>query len=79
MAGVGARALQQAFQHHLGTTPTAYLRRVRLQHAHQELRAAAPGAVTIAEVARRWGFTPPRFSVYYRAAYGRPPSKTLRG
>jgi AraC-like DNA-binding protein len=78
-AHVTPRAVQLAFRRHLDTTPTAYLRGVRLAQAHQELRAAGPGdGVTVTEVAARWGFTPSRFTERYRAAYGVLPSSTLR-
>jgi AraC-like DNA-binding protein len=80
VVGVGPRALQGAFRRHLDTTPLTYLRRVRLERAHEQLRAANPGAgVTVADVARRWGFTHPgRFSGEYRAAFGQAPSRVLR-
>ncbi|MCO8272143.1 AraC family transcriptional regulator [Actinoplanes sp. TRM 88003] len=76
-AGVGIRALQTAFRRHLGVTPMAYLRRVRLDHVHRELRA---GGVTVQDSARRWGFANlGRFAAEYRAEYGETPSQTLRG
>jgi transcriptional regulator GlxA family with amidase domain len=76
---VTLRAVQHAFQRHLGTTPTAYLRRVRLDRARQELRAASPAHVTVTEIANRWGFSSPsRFTAHYRAAYGELPRDTLR-
>ncbi|PTA45530.1 AraC family transcriptional regulator [Micromonospora sp. RP3T] len=79
--GVGARGLQAAFQRHDGRSPTAYLRRVRLERAHRDLLAAEPGGgETVAGIARRWGWTSPgRFAAAYRDAYGRPPRETLRG
>ncbi|QFZ19600.1 helix-turn-helix domain-containing protein [Saccharothrix syringae] len=79
-AFVTARALQYAFHRHLGITPMAYLRRVRLSGAHQELRDATPGdGVTVTAVATRWGFANAgRFAVTYRDAYGHAPSSTLR-
>ena len=78
-ACVTARAVQIAFRRHLDTTPMAYLRRVRLDQAREELRAAEPGA-TVTIIAARWGFaSPSRFTVDYRAAYGELPSHTLRG
>jgi AraC-like DNA-binding protein len=77
-ARVTIRTLQLAFRRHLDTTPTAYLRRVRLELAHRELQAADPGATSIAAVAARWGFgSHSRFSSQYRAAFGRSPSATL--
>jgi AraC-like DNA-binding protein len=78
-ARVSRRAVQQAFRRHLGTTPTAYLRRVRLDGAHRELEAAEPRTLTVTEVAYRWGFcSPSRFTERYRAAFGVTPSETLR-
>jgi AraC-like DNA-binding protein len=74
-AGVGARRLQIAFQETLGTTPTAYHRRVKLEHARADL-AAGVGSVTA--VAYRWGFNHPgRFSTQYASAFGESPSHTL--
>lgn len=56
-ARVSRRAVQQSFRRHLDTTPTGYLRRVRLDAAHRELLDAAPGeGLTVTEVAYRWGF-----------------------
>ena len=79
-AYVTPRALQLAFRRHLDTTPLAYLRQVRLQHAHQDLAQASPGdGTTVTTVSYRWGFpSPSRFAASYRAAYGVPPSDTLR-
>lgn len=80
-AGIGVRALQQAFLQHLGTTPTAHLQQVRLGRAHADLVAADPGAGdTVGAVARRWGFSHlGRFADAYRARFGVLPSVTLRG
>jgi AraC-like DNA-binding protein len=80
-ACVTVRAVQLAFRRHLDTTPMAYLRRVRLEHAHAELGAADPrGGLTVTTVAARWGFpSPSRFTTYYRRAYGVTPSHTLHG
>jgi AraC-like DNA-binding protein len=79
-AGVGPRALQLAFARHLGCSPMAHVRRVRLECAHRELQAADPTTGdTVAAIARRWGFAKTdRFAAAYRAAYGAPPSHTLR-
>ncbi|WP_055478765.1 AraC family transcriptional regulator [Sphaerimonospora mesophila] len=78
-AGVGARALRDGFRRHLDTTPTAYLREVRLERARAELRAHGPDTTTVADVARRWGFVDPgRFSRAYRRHFGESPSRTLR-
>jgi AraC-like DNA-binding protein len=79
-AHVTIRAIQLAFRRHLDTTPSAYLRRVRLDHAHRQLYTANPGdGVTVTEIATRWGFaSPSRFAAHYRDTYGVLPSHTLR-
>lgn len=78
-AHVTIRAVQLAFRRHLGTTPMAYLRRVRLEHAHRQLLAADPARESVAAISYRWGFASPgRFAAYYREAYGTLPSHTLR-
>jgi AraC-like DNA-binding protein len=80
-AGVGVRALQQGFARHTGTTPTGWLRRVRLDRAHAELSAADPASgLTVAAVAARRGFAHPgRFARTYAEAFGESPGDTLRG
>jgi AraC-like DNA-binding protein len=77
---VSIRAVQLAFRRHLDTTPMAYLRRVRLDHAHRALVAADPRHTTVAAVAARWGFANhSRFTAIYSATYGVLPRETLRG
>lgn len=79
-AHVSVRAVQLAFRRHLDTTPMAYLRRVRLDHAHRALMAADPQHTTVAAVAARCGFANhSRFTALYRETYGVLPSTTLRG
>lgn len=80
VARTSVRSLQAAFAEHIGMSPTAYLRRVRLARAHQDLRAAQPGdGRTVADIAYRWGFGHvPRFAAAYRERYGVPPSQALR-
>lgn len=78
-ACVTPRAVQLAFRRQLDTTPLAYLRQVRLQHARQQLEDASPGdGTTVTRTAIDWGFAnPSRFAEHYRAAYGELPSYTL--
>ncbi|MFI7388278.1 helix-turn-helix transcriptional regulator [Streptomyces sp. NPDC049813] len=80
-AHVTVRGLQYAFRCHLDTTPLAYLRRVRLSLAHQDLVGADPSrGATVTSVAAAWGFYHPgRFAAHYRAAYGYSPHRTLAG
>ena len=76
-AGVSIRAVQLAFRRHLGTTPTAYLRRVRLDHARDELRAGPSGEDVLPALTSRWGFAnTSRFTHHYRAAFGETPDET---
>jgi AraC-like DNA-binding protein len=76
---VSTRTVQHTFRRHLDTTPTAYLRRVRLDRAHRDLRAADPTrGDTVTAIAHRWGFlNTGRFTTTYRSAYGHPPRHTL--
>lgn len=77
-ARIGVRALQLAFRKHRDTTPLEYLRRVRIELAHRDLQDGDPTRGDT--VAARWGFVNhSAFSMEYRRAYGRPPSRTLRG
>lgn len=80
-AGVGPRALQEAFRQNLDTTPLAHLRSVRLDRAHEDLTTSDPAdGRTVAAIAARWGFgNPGRFAAAYRQRFGRAPSDTLRG
>ncbi|OBG29512.1 hypothetical protein A5764_21100 [Mycobacterium sp. 852002-51057_SCH5723018] len=76
---VSVRGLQQGFQRHLGISPMAYLREVRLRRAHQDLLESDPLTVTVALVAHRWGFTNlGRFAAAHAARYQEPPLKTLQ-
>jgi AraC-like DNA-binding protein len=78
-AGVTGRALQSAFRRYYDSTPVGYLRLARLERAYRELRDADPAAgVTVAAVARRWGWaSPSRFAAAYQRRFGEPPSQTL--
>jgi AraC-like DNA-binding protein len=73
------RAVQYLFRRQLDTTPTEYVRRVRLHRAHDELIAAAPSNSTVTQIAQRWGFAHTgRFAVLYRQTYGQSPHTTLK-
>ncbi|WP_422749259.1 helix-turn-helix domain-containing protein [Mycobacterium sp. WMMD1722] len=68
------------FRRHLGVTPMAHLRQLRLRRAHQELVDADPAQTTVGRVAARWGFArPASFAVFYRTCYAQSPHVTLRG
>ncbi|TNC22274.1 AraC family transcriptional regulator [Amycolatopsis alkalitolerans] len=77
-AGVSVRALQKAFREQLDSSPSEYLRGVRLQRVHDELSVARSDATTVREIASRWGITHDgRFSAIYRERFGEPPRQTL--
>lgn len=80
-SGASGRALRHAFTRQYSVTPSGYLRRVRLERAHEELVAADPGhGATVAAIARTWGWaSPSQFAAAYRRRFGVPPSQTLRG
>jgi AraC-like DNA-binding protein len=78
-AGVAVRSLQASFRRYTGSTPMHFLRQVRLHRVRAELAAADPGTTTVAQVALGWGVGHlGRFSGTYAAAFGEPPSATLR-
>jgi AraC-like DNA-binding protein len=80
-AGTSPRALQAAFLRAHDCTPMAYLRRLRLEHAHRDLEAACPSrGDTVTTIAQRWGFSNPgRFATAYHLRFRVHPSTTLRG
>lgn len=61
-------------------TPMSYLRQLRLQRVHNELRRSEPTDTTVTDTAHRWGFTHlSRLAQLYQQRYGQSPSPTLRG
>ncbi|GAA4681073.1 AraC family transcriptional regulator [Frondihabitans cladoniiphilus] len=78
-AGLSVRGLQQSFARQLDTTPTAYVRSVRLDRTREDLQLASPNSTTVAEIAQKWGFVHlGRFSAAYTERFGEYPSTTLR-
>jgi AraC-like DNA-binding protein len=76
---VSVRTLQEGFQRHLGMSPMAYVRVVRLRRAHRDLRSADPSNCTVAAIAHRWGFTHlGRFATAHKTTYGQTPLQALR-
>jgi AraC-like DNA-binding protein len=76
---VSVRGLQQGFRRHMGVSPMAYLREVRLRRAHHCLLESDPSVTSVASVAHRWGFTNVgRFAAAHTARYDEPPAATLR-
>lgn len=76
--GVSVRSLQLGFRESRQTTPSAFLRQVRLEAAHRALKGGAP-SVSVTDVALESGFAHiGRFSAAYKAAFGEAPHTTLR-
>jgi len=76
--GVSLRSLEAGFREWRQTTPTEYLRKVRLDAARAELLAPS-ASTTVTSVALANGFFHlPRFSAYYRSAFDETPGQTLR-
>lgn len=74
-ACVSARSLLRLFREHLGQSPGAYLRQVRLDQARAELKRG--DALTVRALAQRWGFqNAGKFSQAYRARFGESPGET---
>jgi transcriptional regulator GlxA family with amidase domain len=76
--GISLRSLQAGFRQWRETTPTAFLRRVRLQLVRDELLRSGQEA-NVTAVALQHGFSHlGRFSAQYRLIFGEDPSVTLR-
>jgi AraC-like DNA-binding protein len=75
---VSVRTLQEGFQRHLGMSPMAYVREVRLRRAHRDLRSTDPAHNTVAAIAHRWGFTHlSRFAAAHKKMFGTTPRQAL--
>lgn len=76
-AEMSVRGLQAAFQRAHGTSPLSYLRRIRLQMAHDLLSTAV--VTSVAEAARSVGISHlGRFASNYQAEFDELPRHTLR-
>lgn len=79
VSGVSARTLFKGFRDFRGTGPMAYLKSVRLDHAHQDL-AASGSRRSVTAVAHAWGFAHlGHFARDYKRRFGELPSTTRRG
>ena len=76
VAGVGLRTIQATFKKHRGYSPQEFLKSIRLDEAHRQLRSGHPSRVI--DVAYECGFTKlSRFSADYAKRFGELPSKSL--
>lgn len=78
-AGISVRALQDKFRREMGQTPVKFIIDQRLARVHDDLRSPGTAALSIAEIAQRWGFVHiSDFGQRYRRAYRQTPSETRR-
>ena len=74
-ACVSVSSLLRQFNEHVGQSPGAFLRQVRLDRARAELRKGWAGSVR--ELAQRWGFqSAGKFSAAYVRRFGERPSES---
>ena len=79
MLGVSETTLRTYCQTYLGMSPSRYIYLRRMQAARRALRGHDPVKATVAEVARRHGFSSlGHFAAAYRALFGELPSATRR-
>ncbi|MGH3653083.1 AraC family transcriptional regulator [Glutamicibacter sp.] len=77
--GVATRTLQVAVARELDSTPSAQLRKARLERARTLLLAADPRSLNVSQIAQECGFTHlGRFAQSYKHQFGVSPSATLR-
>lgn len=75
---VSPRTLHEAFREHLGTTPKAYLKVLRLNAAQHDLLHGGPNK-RVTDAALDWGFLHfGWFARDYRRLFGETPSQTLQ-
>jgi AraC-like DNA-binding protein len=76
--GVSSRTLQACCHEHVGMGPKHYLLLRRMHLARRALREEAAEAVSVTEIATRYGFWQlGRFAVEYQSLFGESPSVTL--
>jgi AraC family ethanolamine operon transcriptional activator len=77
--GTAERTLYLGFRECFGMSPMAYVKGLRLEAVHRDLRRS-PAATTVTDTATRWGFFQfGEFAAAYRTQFGELPSQTLRG
>jgi AraC-like DNA-binding protein len=75
---ISVRRLQAGFRRHVGVPPMTYLRRFRLDRAHELLCSAEPETTSVTAVAMTCGLRHlGRFAAEHHDRYGETPSQTL--
>jgi AraC-like DNA-binding protein len=79
VADVSVRSLQDRFRQEKGRTPVQFIIEQRLARAHADLISPGREGLSIAAIARRWGFVHMGdFAQRYRRRYGCTPTETRR-
>ncbi|WP_187424822.1 helix-turn-helix transcriptional regulator [Marinomonas sp. IMCC 4694] len=75
---ISRKSLYNLLEREVGLTPSSYVRRLKLEKAHSELKSNER-VKNVTQVALKYGFTNlGRFSAQYREQIGELPSQTLR-
>ena len=76
---VSKGTLQNSFKSLYGFTPKNFLRQMKLNLVHRDLKQANVKHETVSNIARRWGFMHMgHFSNYYTELFSKNPSQTLK-
>jgi AraC-like DNA-binding protein len=76
---VSEQTLQNSFKSLFGFTPKLFLRLLKLNIVHYELKQEDPNQITVSRIAHKWGFRHMgRFSAYYTELFGENTSQTLK-
>jgi AraC-like DNA-binding protein len=76
--GVSLRTLNRSFSEYFDSTPTHYLKILRLDRARRDMMAGDPSVDSVTEIAMNSGYAHlGRFSVEYRAHFGESPNEVL--
>ncbi len=80
ISGASWRTIDYAFRERFDITPKEYLKTVRLNGVHKELRGGVdPSSTRICDIANGWGFWHMgQFAADYRKMFGELPSQTLQ-
>lgn len=79
VAATSVRTLIRGFKRHLGQSPIAFLRDLRLERAREDLRQSLPDDVSVTAIAHKWNFYHVgRFTALYRQRFGESPVESLR-
>lgn len=76
---ISEKTLQNSFKSLFGFPPNIFLRQMKLNLVHYELKVNNAHDITVSSIARKWGFNHMgRFSHYYSQLFGENPSETLK-